>query len=46
VAGYREFLTGEVLTAANVNGFLMNQAVMVFADSMLHGRPLSPACYH
>jgi hypothetical protein len=32
VAGYREFQTGEVLTAANVNGFLMNQAVMVFAD--------------
>ena len=32
MAGYREFQTGEVLTAANVNGFLMNQAVMVFAD--------------
>jgi hypothetical protein len=32
VAGYREFQTGEVLTAANVNNFLMNQAVMVFAD--------------
>jgi hypothetical protein len=32
VAGYREFQTGEVLTAANVNDFLMNQAVMVFAD--------------
>ena len=32
MAGYREFQTGEVLTAANVNNFLMNQAVMVFAD--------------
>ena len=32
MAGYREFQTGEVLTAANVNSFLMNQAVMVFAD--------------
>jgi hypothetical protein len=33
VSGYREFQTGEVLTAANVNGFLMNQAVMVFDDA-------------
>jgi len=33
VAGYREFQTGEVLTAANVNDFLMKQAVMVFADA-------------
>lgn len=33
MAGYREFLTGEVLTAANVNDFLMEQAVMRFADS-------------
>ena len=32
MAGYREFQTGEVLTAANVNGFLMEQAVMTFAD--------------
>ena len=32
MAGYREFQTGEVLTAGNVNNFLMNQAVMVFAD--------------
>jgi hypothetical protein len=32
VAGYREFQTGEVLTAANVNQFLMEQAVMTFAD--------------
>ena len=32
MAGYREFQTGEVLTAANVNDFLMEQAVMTFAD--------------
>ena len=32
MAGYREFVTGEVLTAANVNGFLMEQSVMTFAD--------------
>jgi hypothetical protein len=33
VAGYRDFQTGEVLTAANVNDFLMEQAVMTFADA-------------
>jgi hypothetical protein len=33
VAGYREFQTGEVLTAANVNGFLMEQSIMTFADA-------------
>jgi hypothetical protein len=32
VAGYRDFQTGEVLTAANVNQFLMEQATMTFAD--------------
>ena len=32
MAGYREFLTGEVLSAANVNNFLMEQATMTFAD--------------
>ena len=32
MAGYREFQTGEVLTAANVNNFLMEQATMTFAD--------------
>jgi len=31
--GYKVFTAGEVLTAANVNGYLMEQAVMVFADS-------------
>ena len=33
MAGYREFQTGEVLTAANVNSFLMEQATMTFADA-------------
>lgn len=33
MAGYREFQTGEVLTAANVNQFLMEQATMTFADA-------------
>jgi hypothetical protein len=33
VAGYREFQTGEVLSAANVNDFLMEQSVMTFADA-------------
>jgi hypothetical protein len=41
MAGYREFVTGEVLTAANVNGFLMNQAVMVFADDAARTTALS-----
>jgi hypothetical protein len=31
--GRRIFTAGEVLTAANVNGYLMDQSVMVFADS-------------
>ena len=32
MAGFRTFATGEVLTAANVNNFLMEQATMTFAD--------------
>ena len=31
--GYKVFAAGEVLTAANVNGYLMEQTVMVFDDS-------------
>lgn len=31
--GRKVFTAGEVLTAANVNGYLMDQSVMVFADS-------------
>ena len=33
MAGFREFVTGEVLTAANVDDFLMKQSVMKFADA-------------
>ena len=32
LSGYKEFATGEVLTASDVNAYLM-QAIMVFADS-------------
>jgi hypothetical protein len=32
VAGYREFVSGEVLTAVNVNTFLMEQSIMTFED--------------
>ena len=32
LSGYKEFSTGEVLTAANVNNHLM-QVIMVYADS-------------
>jgi hypothetical protein len=31
--GYKEFATGDVLTAADANGYLASQVVMVFADS-------------
>ena len=31
--GRKVFSAGEVLTAANVNGYLMDQAVMVFDDA-------------
>jgi len=32
-SGFRTFTSGEVLTASNVQNFLQNQSVMVFADS-------------
>jgi hypothetical protein len=32
-SGYRLFVTGDVLTAAQVNNYLMQQSVMVFASS-------------
>lgn len=32
-AGYRTFAAGEVLTATNVQGYLMDQAIAVFADA-------------
>lgn len=33
MAGRRTFVAGEVLTASNINSFLMNQSVMVFDDA-------------
>ena len=32
-AGFKTFSVGEVLTANNVNTYLMQQSVMVFADA-------------
>jgi len=40
-AGYKLFATGDVLTAAQVNTFLMQQTVMVFADSSARTTALS-----
>jgi hypothetical protein len=31
--GRRVFVAGEVLTSANVNGYLMDQSIMVFSDA-------------
>ena len=39
--GYKLFSTGEVLTAANVNNYLMRQTVMVFADASARTTALS-----
>jgi hypothetical protein len=35
--GRKTFNSGEVLTAANVQGYLMDQAVMVFAGTAARG---------
>jgi hypothetical protein len=43
MAGFREFVTGEVLTAANVNDFLAKQAVMKFADAAARDSALGTA---
>lgn len=40
-AGYRLFATGDVLTAAQVNTYLQQQTVMVFADSSARTSALS-----
>lgn len=42
-AGYREFQANEVLTSANVNTYLMEQAVMVFDDSTARGTAIGTA---
>lgn len=39
--GFRTFVSGEVLTAANVNGYLMEQAVMVFNSASARSAALS-----
>ena len=41
--GYKTFAAGEVLTAANVMGYLQNQVVMVFADSSARSSALGTA---
>ena len=41
--GYKVFTAGEVLTAANVNGYLMEQSVMVFAGTAARGSALGTA---
>jgi hypothetical protein len=33
MAGFKTFVAGEILTAADVNSFLMSQAISVFADA-------------
>lgn len=39
-SGYKVFAAGEVLTASNVNSYLMDQAVMVFAGTAARGSAL------
>ena len=41
--GRKVFTAGEVLTAANVNGYLMDQAVMVFAGTAARASAIATA---
>jgi hypothetical protein len=41
--GYKVFTAGEVLTAANVNGYLMEQSVMVFGGTAARGSAIGTA---
>lgn len=41
--GYKTFAAGEVLTAANVNGYLMDQSVMVFGGTAARGSAIGTA---
>lgn len=41
--GRKVFTAGEVLTAANVQGYLMDQTVMVFAGTAARGSALGTA---
>ena len=43
MAGFREFVTGEVLTAANVDDFLMKQTVQKYADAAARDAALGTA---
>lgn len=40
-AGFRVFAAGEVLTAANVNNYLQEQVIAVFADSGARGSAIA-----
>lgn len=40
-SGYRTFVSGEILTAANVQGYLADQAVMVFANASARDSAIS-----
>jgi hypothetical protein len=41
--GRKIFAAGEILTAANVNGYLMDQSVMVFDDAAARGSAIGTA---
>ena len=43
MSGYREWQTGEVVTAANVNSYLQDQSVMKFADASARDTALGTA---
>lgn len=42
-AGFKTFAVGEVLTANNVNTYLMEQSVMVFASDAARGSAIGTA---
>lgn len=42
-AGYRTFVAGEVLTADNVQSYLQDQAIMVFAGTAARGSAIGTA---
>ena len=40
-SGFKDFAAGDVLTAADVDGYLMRQTVMTFADASARDTALS-----
>ena len=42
-AGFKTFATGDVLTASDVNTYLMQQTVMCFADATARDAAISPS---